>query len=65
MVGNSLKSDILPVVAVGGYAAYIPYHVTWAHETAAVSPGSNNHYFELEHIGQLLSLVDMIEEDLR
>jgi len=33
MIGNSVKSDILPVLEIGGYAAYIPFHVTWAHET--------------------------------
>jgi putative hydrolase of the HAD superfamily len=32
MVGNSLKSDILPVLNLGGHAFHIPYHVTWAHE---------------------------------
>ncbi len=32
MIGNSLKSDILPVLKVGGYAMHIPYHITWAHE---------------------------------
>lgn len=32
MLGNSLKSDILPVVELGGFAAHIPYEVTWAHE---------------------------------
>jgi putative hydrolase of the HAD superfamily len=32
MVGNSLKSDILPVLNVGGYATHVPYHITWAHE---------------------------------
>lgn len=32
MIGNSLKSDILPVLAIGGYACHIPYHTTWAHE---------------------------------
>jgi len=32
MVGNSLKSDVLPVLAIGGYAIHIPYHTTWAHE---------------------------------
>ncbi|MDD2642254.1 MAG: HAD family hydrolase [Bacteroidales bacterium] len=34
MVGNSYKSDILPVLELGGYAIYIPYHTTWAHEQA-------------------------------
>lgn len=32
MIGNSFKSDILPVLELGGYAAYIPYHTTWMHE---------------------------------
>jgi putative hydrolase of the HAD superfamily len=32
MVGNSLKSDILPVLSIGGHAFHIPYHVTWGHE---------------------------------
>jgi putative hydrolase of the HAD superfamily len=32
MVGNSLKSDILPVLQLGGHAFHIPYHVTWEHE---------------------------------
>jgi putative hydrolase of the HAD superfamily len=32
MVGNSLKSDVLPVLNVGGYAIHVPYHITWAHE---------------------------------
>lgn len=32
MVGNSLRSDIAPVVELGGWGVYMPYHVTWAHE---------------------------------
>ena len=32
MVGNSLRSDVVPVVALGGHAVHIPYHVTWHHE---------------------------------
>ena len=32
MIGNSLKSDVLPVLAIGGHACHIPYHTTWAHE---------------------------------
>ena len=34
MVGNSLRSDIRPVLALGGYAVYIPFEVTWEHEKA-------------------------------
>jgi len=32
MIGNSLKSDVLPVLNIGGHAIHIPYHVTWGHE---------------------------------
>ncbi len=32
MLGNSIKSDCLPVLELGGHAVHIPYHTTWAHE---------------------------------
>lgn len=32
MIGNSLKSDVLPVLAIGGYATHVPFHTTWEHE---------------------------------
>ena len=32
MVGNSVKSDILPVLAIGGHGFHIPFHTTWIHE---------------------------------
>jgi len=32
MVGNSLKADIAPVVELGGWGVYMPYHATWEHE---------------------------------
>ena len=32
MIGNSLKSDVLPVLNLGGHAIHVPYHTTWAHE---------------------------------
>ncbi len=41
MVGNSVRSDILPVLAVGGHAVHVPYHITWAHEEA--EPPSENY----------------------
>ena len=36
MVGNSLRSDIVPVLELGGWGVHMPYHVTWAHEADAV-----------------------------
>lgn len=32
MIGNSIKSDVMPVLGIGGHAVHIPYHTTWAHE---------------------------------
>lgn len=32
MIGNSLKSDVLPVLNIGGHGIHIPYHITWQHE---------------------------------
>ena len=35
MVGNALRSDIAPVLALGGWGVHVPYHSTWAHEVDA------------------------------
>ena len=35
MIGNSLRSDIAPVLALGGWGVHVPYHTTWAHEAEA------------------------------
>ncbi len=40
MIGNSLRSDIVPVLDLGGWGVHMPYHVTWAHEAEATLPTS-------------------------
>lgn len=35
MIGNSLRSDIAPVLELGGWGIHVPYHTTWAHENEA------------------------------
>jgi putative hydrolase of the HAD superfamily len=40
MVGNSVRSDILPVLALGARAVHIPYHLTWAHEMVTSPMGA-------------------------
>ena len=35
MVGNSLRSDIAPVLELGGWGIHVPYHTTWGHENEA------------------------------
>ena len=51
MIGNSLRSDILPVVAIGGRAVFIPNATTWDHEHVALDHHSGFH--TLERLDQL------------
>ena len=62
MIGNSLKSDILPILDLGGRAVHIPYHLTWVHERVAKAPSENTNFCELESIKQLPELVRSITE---
>lgn len=57
MVGNSLKSDILPVLALGGLAAHLPYHLTWQHERIATPPRAEGRFFTLGSLRELPPLV--------
>jgi putative hydrolase of the HAD superfamily len=52
MAGNSVKSDILPALEAGAFAAYIPYPITWAHEMADL-PDDNPRFAELASIADL------------
>lgn len=54
MIGNSLKSDVLPVLAVGGHAVHIPYHTTWAHEVVEDSVQHSN-FRHFENLKDILS----------
>ena len=62
MIGNSLKSDVLPVVEIGGQAVYIPNSTTWVHEMVSEEESRKNSYHELEHLGQLPRLLDKLSE---
>jgi putative hydrolase of the HAD superfamily len=54
MVGNSLKSDVLPILGIGGQAVHVPFHTTWAHEE--VDPRSHdNDHLTLSGIKELLN----------
>ena len=53
MVGNSLKSDILPVVSLGGIAIHIPYKTEWIHERVHPDDLEGKQYIELKHISKL------------
>ena len=52
MIGNSLRSDVLPVVAIGARAIHVPYAITWAHETVAARPDSA--FETLAHLREVL-----------
>ena len=52
MCGNSMRSDILPALEAGGYAAYVPYPITWAHELAD-APQGHPRFAELSSISEL------------
>lgn len=62
MVGNSLKSDILPVLAIGAQAVYIPYKTTWSHETVPESAISKEKLVTLEQISLLPAFLDQLEQ---
>jgi putative hydrolase of the HAD superfamily len=62
MVGNSLRSDILPVVEIGGQAVYIPYTHTWEHEKLLERPLERHEYHELEDIRQLPALIARLQQ---
>jgi putative hydrolase of the HAD superfamily len=64
MVGNSLRSDILPVVAIGGRAVYIPNENTWFHEKSGQDEIEGAQYDELEHLGQLPDYMAALERAL-
>ncbi|MBV8252408.1 MAG: HAD family hydrolase [Chitinophaga sp.] len=57
MLGNSMKSDVLPVLELQGYASHIPYHITWAHEVHEEEPQHPN-YIKLTTIKEILGHLD-------
>jgi putative hydrolase of the HAD superfamily len=67
MVGNSVKSDVLPAVELGAVGVHIPYHFTWAHEK--VDEDKLTHprnvdgatFWELETIRELPALIDRLQ----
>lgn len=55
MIGNSLKSDIMPVLAMGGHGVHVPYHTTWAHEKTA-------HIIEHPNFRQVQSIKEILPD---
>ncbi|NBR88515.1 MAG: HAD family hydrolase [Rhodobacteraceae bacterium] len=59
MVGNSLKSDVLPMISAGGFGVHVPHELTWALEHA--ERPDNERFFELTDLGGLPELLRTLE----
>jgi len=65
MIGNSLRSDVLPVIEAGGWAAYVPSALSWSHEHADTPEEGADRFVELAHIAEVRTLVARLEHDPR
>ncbi len=57
MVGNSPRSDILPMLELGGWGVWVPYRILWAHEHAHLSDNLGPRFREIDRIGDLPRLI--------
>jgi putative hydrolase of the HAD superfamily len=55
MVGNSLKSDILPLVNIGSKAIHVPFHTTWQHEKVTNYEKNGSDYHTVESLTEILN----------
>ena len=63
MVGNSLKSDVLPVVNMGGYAIHIPFTVTWQHEELNPDEMPDTHFLTIPEIAGIPSVLGLSNDE--
>jgi len=56
MIGNSLKSDVIPVLNIGGFGFHVPYHTTWEHEKIDISI-ENERFRHLKTIREVLDYI--------
>jgi putative hydrolase of the HAD superfamily len=59
MMGNSLKSDILPVLELGGHAIHIPFHTTWEYERIEYEVAHDN-FYQAKHIAEVVSMIRLM-----
>jgi putative hydrolase of the HAD superfamily len=57
MIGNSLKSDVLPLLEIGASAIHIPFHTTWIHEEVSLEAQQKLDYITLKNIKELIALI--------
>ncbi len=65
MIGNSLRSDIAPVVALGGWGIHVPYHLTWAHEAEHDLAADEPRMLQVANASQLPAALAKINDRLR
>ena len=58
MIGNSLKSDVLPVLNIGGTAVHIPFHTTWAHERIDHEI-THSKFYTTEKVSDIMELLNL------
>ena len=58
MIGNSLKSDILPLINIKAKAIHVPFHTTWLHEQVTVNVNDHNKYKTVNSLWDVLPLLD-------
>ena len=57
MIGNSLKSDVLPILNLGGFGIHIPYHTTWEYEKIDFEIKHEN-FLALSNVKEVLTVLD-------
>lgn len=62
MIGNSLRSDILPALAAGSFAVYVPHDLTWSYEHAD-EPVDEPRYAHIQHLGELPATIAAFEAE--
>ena len=62
MVGNSVKSEVLPVIAAGAHEVHIPYHTTWEHDAVTPAELGGRSVGTLTSIGELPEFVGTFTE---
>ena len=58
MIGNSLKSDILPLVNIKANAIHVPFHTTWAHEEVTEKETNGKAYKTVNNIQDILKVLN-------
>jgi len=58
MIGNSLKSDILPLINIGAHAIHVPFHTTWAHEHVTEAETNGKKYKTLSGLLEVIEVLN-------